>query len=224
MLPRARSSRARSRARLPRARTPRDVSSSNEASPPRSPRGRGRAVSPRTPRTPRTRTLRGVLERRVLVLPLCFFCRLMPWLRRYFHCARRERPGLRDITIITLRSPAVVRWALAKLFVLIPTLEIQNLRSHTLLPCFDHTRYLLLKCDYFHIENVLQALFVSSFLVNLLERNALQSHETVLKQKLANKLSHYWNVLPRQRFHTRSHIKNLNVNILRRTLLQELTN
>ena len=110
------------------------------------------------------------------------------------------------------------------IFVLVPSLIMTNVRSHSQLPYFNHTRYLLLKCDYFHIENVLQALFVSVFLVNLLEWNVLQSHATVLKQKLANKQSHYWNVLPGQKFHTRSHIKNLNVNILRRTLLRELTN
>ena len=86
------------------------------------------------------------------------------------------------------------------------------------------TAYLLLKCDYFHIENVLQALFVSIFLVNLLEWNVLQSHATVLEQSLSSKKSHCRNILTRQKFHTQSHIKNLNVNVPRRALLREPRN
>ena len=74
------------------------------------------------------------------------------------------------------------------------------------------------------MENVLQAHFVSIFLVNLLEWNALQSHATILEQRHSSKKSHDRNVLTWPKFHTRSHIKNLNVNILRRLLLQEPMN
>ena len=49
------------------------------------------------------------------------------------------------------------------LSVLIPTLIMTNVRSHSQLPYFNHTRYSLLKYDYFHIKNVLQALFISIF-------------------------------------------------------------
>ena len=99
--------------------------------------------------------------------------------------------------------------ALASIFLYVgtsikPFITIHIASYHTY---FNHTSYLLLKCDYFHIENVLQALFISIFLVNLLEWNALQSHATVLKQKLANKQSHYWNILPWYNFHTWSCVK-----------------
>ena len=55
------------------------------------------------------------------------------------------------------------------IFVLVPSLIMTNVRSHSQLPYFNHTRYLLLKCDFFHIENVLRALFVSIFLCSLFE-------------------------------------------------------
>ena len=54
-------------------------------------------------------------------------------------------------------------------------------------PISISTSYLSLKCDYFHIENKLPALFVGIFLVNLLEWNVLQSRANVIEQRLLEK-------------------------------------